>query len=237
MQKIQNLPGDDAALAVEKHDVKLTARGSIALGVRKSLSLTSALGFPIASLVDTSRQTVTRCEIMVWALMCCRPRAFHQLVQTRLEAIAGVFKGICLQDGTTQSHKDCLAMTLHDIFGSALEKHLSDIPTESEAIEKDLSFAPVYSLQWMITTTKRKQQQHQEFDVGDLFCIAGVFFSGDATNSNMWRQHKLQGLMVSSSLLTNINALEHETEWRDAFSRHTTMSLGTTMFVCMCIVH
>ena len=51
--------------------VKLSSRGTIALGLRKSLALTSAAGFPLASLVDVSRYTVVKAEVCMITKNIC----------------------------------------------------------------------------------------------------------------------------------------------------------------------
>lgn len=68
------------SLQVSRIKIKLTMRGFVALGIRKALALTSAIGFPLAALVDTSRWTVTRSEIATWAMLVARSRAFHTLL-------------------------------------------------------------------------------------------------------------------------------------------------------------
>ena len=215
---------DDETLAVQKHSVKLTDRGVIALGVRKSLALTSAIGFPLASLVDTSRQTVTRCEISVWATVCARTRAFMNLVYSRLEATSSVCKHVhALVD--SQSDPTCLnvAEVQQSFFFANAETTLPDFPTEKEYLEQDLGFAPAYQLNSMLGGVTGLEI---DFHIDSMYCMGGTFLSGDATNSSIWRQSKLQGLLVQSSLLTNIHALDNCTGYADAFSMHTAMYLG-----------
>ena len=209
---------DDEALSVTKVSVKLTDRGMIALGIRKSLALTSAVGFPLAALIDTSRQTVTRSEIIVWAAICSRTRAFHNLMYARLEAASAMLKDfrahIEQNQNRTVQQIPCMQL-LADTFGDFVR----DTPSEKDAIERDLNFSPVYSTPWMFM---RAGQDY--LDISSCFLLGGTFISGDATCSSIWRQSKLQGLLIHSSLLTNISALNHETQYVDAFSRHTAMT-------------
>ena len=69
---------DNAAAALEvsrRGTHRLSQRGAIALGIRKSLALTSAIGYPLAALIDISRWTVIRCEVAVAAMLVARARA------------------------------------------------------------------------------------------------------------------------------------------------------------------
>ena len=65
--------------------------------------------------------------------------------------------------------------------------------------------------------------------------LGTTFFCGDATNSSIWQKQKVQGLLVSTSLITNWKALE-ETRYDDAFSGMTAMShiftKSTLFFLC-----
>ena len=79
---------DDSALDVKRLGlVRLSVRGTIALGLRKSLALTSAAGFPLCSLLDVSRFTVVKAEIACWAGMVARVRAFNRICQYRLHQV------------------------------------------------------------------------------------------------------------------------------------------------------
>eukprot|EP00435_Cladocopium_sp_Y103_P040918 s3058_g11.t1 len=53
--------------------------------------------------------------------------------------------------------------------------------------------------------------------------LGTTFFCGDATNSSIWQKQKVQGLLVSTSLITNWKALE-ETWYDDAFIGMTAMT-------------
>lgn len=217
---------DDETLTVHKHVAKLTDRGVIALGVRKSLALSSAIGFPMTSLIDTSRQTVARCESVVWATICARSRAFMNLVFSRLEAAASIWaelKSLEAARGIQELTCPGPRVSLQE-FGP-LENKLSlvpDIPSERDFIERDLGFSPSFQLPSMLPEVKNVDN----VDISSLYCIGGTFFSGDATNSSIWRQSKLQGLLVQSSLLTNSHLLGHSTEYANAFSMHMNMWLG-----------
>lgn len=215
---------DDETLQVEKHLVKLTVAGTIALGVRKSLALTSAIGFPIASLLDVSRQTVVRSEVNVWSAVCARSRAFHNLVFTRLESVASLFEDLqTIANSQGDDDHDVVCLKDSAQFQSfASSTCVNQVASEKDYIERDLGFAPTYQLSWMFCRANHDQNTR----LSTMFCLGGTFLSGDATNSSIWRQSKLQGLMVQSSLLTNVSALEHETEYANAFSMRATMCPG-----------
>ncbi|CAE7832163.1 unnamed protein product [Symbiodinium sp. CCMP2592] len=88
---------DEQILCVEKttkagkQGKRFSSKGYVALGIRKSLSVTSAVGFPLAALVDVSRQTVTRSETAVWAMLTTRSAAFHVAMRRNLRMVAGWF--------------------------------------------------------------------------------------------------------------------------------------------------
>ena len=56
---------------------KLTWRGMISLGLGKAIALVSANSFPLASLVEVSRNTVTRSEVLTGAFFNARATVFH----------------------------------------------------------------------------------------------------------------------------------------------------------------
>ena len=58
-QKCRELvPHEPTDLEITKGKVRLTKRGFVNMGIRKALALTSAVGFPLVTLTETSRQTV-----------------------------------------------------------------------------------------------------------------------------------------------------------------------------------
>lgn len=73
---------------------------------------------------------------------------------------------------------------------------------------------------------------------GGHYCLGTTAFCGDATNSSIWQKQKLQGLLVSTSLLTDWSSLKN-IRYDDAFIGTTALSLavthtleyGTCMFV------
>jgi len=60
------------------------------------------------------------------------------------------------------------------------------------------------------------------------FFLGGTAFSGDATNSGVWRRNKLQGLILTSSFLVSPDQLSKYDLWHHAFASHTTVCFGCT---------
>ena len=66
--------GDSLKVVRHSGGHKLTWKGNVVLGLRKSMALVFASAFPLASLVETSRWTVTRAELNAWAHVMSRTR-------------------------------------------------------------------------------------------------------------------------------------------------------------------
>ena len=59
--------------------------------------------------------------------------------------------------------------------------------------------------------------------------VGSTFWSGDATNSSIWKRQKLQGLEVRATLLVNRRALVDEL-YDQAFTIMKSMSLAEIFF-------
>jgi len=196
------------SLHVEKRGSRLTFRGSVALGVRKSMGLVSAASFPLTALIDSSRWTVTRAEVHSWALVIARSRAFHELlflflryVHTRREQSV---------DSAAIPNEDTLVAT-SDVGASVFVLD-GRVRSQDEAIAIDCGLPLPISA-------------HQR-DVFQSFNVGATFFSGDATNTSIWQRQKLQGLETSTSFLVSVDALS-KGNMAGAFLRFRQMSLAT----------
>ena len=72
------------------------------------------------------------------------------------------------------------------------------------------------------------------------FSIGSTFWCGDATNSSIWKRQKLQGMLLSSSFMTNWAALSRE-EYTSAFTTMKSMYLSlsqlTSDYSCFCFIN
>ena len=81
-------------LDVKGHcSLRVPWRGMIALGLRKGITLVSANSYPAASLIEVSRQTVSRAEVLRAAYLITRTNMFHQLVYKLLANLAAHRRG------------------------------------------------------------------------------------------------------------------------------------------------
>ena len=217
LTEIRSRPSE--ALDILRHKGrKLTWRGNIVLGLRKSLSLVSASAFPVASLIDTSRWTVTRAELKTWAHVMSKGRAFHQgmaFLLQRLRAWNDCFEA-AQQGSADYFNRDGWQAQL-----VAKEKEIDAvcaIQSQDGAILCDLGLpalqpaAPATSevlnsmmLQMRGATTPpiSTQDAPSPSNSKATFTVGCTFFCGDATNSSIWNRQKLQGLETSSALMVN----------------------------------
>lgn len=215
------LQSDDFALQISKAGLRLTKRGFVAMGIRKALALTSAVAFPLVTLVETSRQTVTRSEVSVWTMLVARSAAWHKLVYDSFRRFAAFLKTRSGETDTTDPDPKGIQIGAIDIDdGDAA----IDIANQCIVSTSDLCLPVKWSL---------------ECSQG-LLSIGGTAFSGDATNSGIWRRNKLQSLLVTSAVLVDVPKLQHRTWWTQAYAHHTTVHLGHKLcyiqFVLYCIV-
>ena len=195
---------------------KLSWRGSISLGLRKSIAFVSASSFPMSSLLDIGRQTVTRCEVLVGAYIMMRSVFFHRVLLLILKRLASVQSG--------EHHPEFQQAQPAENLGTDIVLHgrsgLSsiDVASHNDAICKDFGLPLVDA---PISTSAPMLASGDSTD----FCIGCTFFSGDATNSAIWRRQKLQGLMVTSGVMLDWDAL-CQTNYRKAFRSLSWVSFG-----------
>ena len=67
----------------------------LSLGIRQALAHTSATAFPLAALVDVSRQTATRAENAAWSTLVARTGSLHALMCQKMRSLANVFVDLC----------------------------------------------------------------------------------------------------------------------------------------------
>ena len=186
-------------LDVEKKTTKLTFRGCIALGCRKSMAVVSAQSFPLAGLVDVSRWTVARSEILIWAVNVARARSWHHIVYNRLAEVRSVQDDISIGERLASEEVE---QSVVPAFANPSESFMPKqpmFPSQQESICKDLGLPGEKAAR------------------PDAWHVGSTFFCGDATNSSFWQRQKLQGLEVASSVVTNIEAL-NSLDYKRAFN-------------------
>ena len=237
-RETQKLDQETLAISrINENGVRFSIRGFLAMGIRKALALTSALGFPMAALVDVSRQTVTRSEVSVWTLLVARTGAFHELMRQRLRILAHMFANMQRQKSKT---------TTGGIGGEEVVLTSSsgkgDDDSFDTAVAADLGFGDDSRCECSVAQNgaayalgSGNEEPIKNEDGGSLdgvFCLGGTAFAGDATNSGIWRRNKLQGLLLSSAFMTDARHLRSETEYLKAFVFHTTVCLGMHVPAC-----
>ena len=235
---------DEQVLTVQKTQkgVRFTTRGYLAMGIRKALAITSALGFPLSALVDASRQTVVRSEVCVWSVLVARTGCFHEMVKHRLRALASIYA--CMKKAAEQSHRsdisatDALVSAVQQTSGPELNDDISRFGEEN-IVSGDLGLVPSFAdsdtqsssaadpvSRWFCMGSGGGVSSEQ---IERVFCLGGTAFAGDATNSGIWRRNKLQGLLLTSACMTDSVSLAHSTEYMKAFAFHTNVILELHM--------
>ena len=175
-QKCRELvPHEPTDLEITKGKVRLTKRGFVNMGIRKALALTSAVGFPLVTLTETSRQTVARSEAAVWSMLVIRTGVWHNCVFEALSRIAKFYRR-CRRSSATQS--DHVDFPLVD-----------DQADQLVLVTKDLLLPR--PADWQVSSwagDSAVDENKPEFTLG------GTALAGDATNSGIWRRNKLQSL-------------------------------------------
>ena len=222
-EKIQELKSPTVidALQVKQPTTKrLTWRGMVVLGLRKGITLVSANSFPNASLIEVSRQSVSRAEILCGAYLITRAVMFHFFIYTLLHNVAkhrahpigGHREGeIGEPPGGGGDDGDVAKQIV--LAGEQPNNHTGSFYSQDQLICDDLHIPPVED----ITTFNKMTSTSGHF-------LGTTFFSGDATNASIWQRQKLQGLLVNTSQVTDWNALSRE-EYDQAFTGLTAMSL------------
>lgn len=191
-----------SVLEVSKHKVRLTRKGLIALGIRMGLAVTSAVSFPLTALVDTSRWTVTRCEILVWSVLRARTRCFHTLILKTLSTIAARMAN-CDDADASGGMQPSTSPSATELVPTA-----NPSPAEDQLVAHDLGLG--------FTTF---------YNSDSVFLLGGTGFATDATNSNIWRRNKLQAVMIESAIMNNAAALGTH-RYMDAFAIHRSLFLA-----------
>ena len=198
---------------------KITWRGQISLGLRKAISITSASSFPQASLVSVSKQTVLRSEVMTASYLITRARFFHKIVYMLLKQLAQTQQQH--QQGPSDSDSTAPRAELESssiICLADAGNQPSQCLTHDDSICKDLGLPLLgsdFASRSPMTSTGGKE-------LGNPFSIGCTFWSGDATNSSIWKRQKLQGLLASSHVMTDWNALQKE-DYTAAISSYKAM--------------
>lgn len=213
-KQLATVPADP--LQVEKKNTKLTFRGSVALGCRKAMAVVSAQSFPLAGLVDVSRWTVTRSEILIWAVCVARVKLWHKIVYMRLAEVRSV------QDDIATGERLAAENAVHSVDQSVVQRPTCQgapstfrVPSQMELICKDV------------------QLPGENHAKTNSWHVGSTYFSGDATNSSFWQRQKLQGLETESSILVDIDCLSN-LNYKDAFKTIWSMCLSRVLVSYIC---
>lgn len=209
LKDIRNQDDDDLQVK-PKNSRRMNWKGMIALGLRKGMTLVSANAFPQASLLDVSRQSVYRAEILCGAYFITRMFAFHQLLYTLLNTFASIQQEAHNPTRPINADSDdTLVLVNTETRGGTMNYQISQ--DDLLCAELGLPSAQPTTFQKMLLTVQ-----------GNSILIGSTYFCGDATNSSIWQRQKLQGLMVKSALLTDWDALKN-LRYQNAFSCMTSM--------------
>ena len=224
-EEIQNIVhGSAQSLEIVRSGRRLTWRTSVILGLRKLMCIISANAFPLASLVDVSRWTVTRCEIMAWAVLLGRTRAWYKTLMTLLKDVC---QHMVNNAGVTSSFALVSASEVQDLSNKrkgSSTSGVANLPTQDEAIRSDFGLPSASS--WISQLTVSLSQTELNWD-GVVACTS---WAGDATNSSIWQRQKLQGIEIRTIVLTNKRALV-EAQYDVAFTSMVCMLLAYTTAV------
>lgn len=219
IQKLKKQDTDDLQVKKE-HCRKMNWKGLVTLGLRKGIALVSANSFPQASLLDVSRQSVSRADILCSAYLVARTMAFHKMVYSLLESFATRQRrannpledeGDAIPDTIPDDSLDLVPATFNQQIQTDINSSQDDmicavlgVPPASSADPQ--AFANMVS-------------QHRKPGL-----LGATYWCGDATNASIWQRQKLQGLMVQSSLVSDWSALTN-LDYDAAFTTQTAMSL------------
>ena len=206
---------DDELQVKRKNSCKLTWKGLVSLGLRKGIALVSANSFPQASLVDVSRQSVCRAEILCAAYLIIRTHTFHQMMYYLLLKLASMQDPAHSPDGRPPDadSADAPAFQLVSLDPGS-QAHEVPCLSQDDMICAELGVPSTNDPQTFPNMLPRTSSKS--------ISLGSTYFCGDATNSSIWQCQKLQGLMVKSSWVTNWTALEQR-HYDDAFTSQTTM--------------
>ena len=231
----QELSQKHTALEIRKinNNVRLSTQGTIALGIRKAISLTSSVGFPLAALVDCSRLTVVRAEVAVWSSLVGRSRVFHSLTYELLSRISKLKGSHARTTSCSENHQHSALQSAHRSSGTnqscSDDVHLAIVPV---TVDDAARFANKIAAASCLSETETIRQdfglqiQEIQMALGKPYVLGATEFCGDATNSSIWQNSKLCGLLVTSLILHSPKSLELETTYRKAFAWLRTLSHG-----------
>ena len=196
---------------------RLTWKTSVTLGLRKIMCVVSANSFPLASLIDVSRWTIIRCEIVSWAVLLGRTRSWYKVVM-------GLIRYGCQnlqKDHRSISFDMVAASGVRDLEDDVEQKSPNEsvsVLTQDDAIREDFGLPSGPALLSQLIVNERHT------DMNWVGFVGSTFWSGDATNSSIWKRQKLQGIEIRSTLLINRRALGEES-YDQAFRITSCMSL------------
>lgn len=187
-------------LQVDRYKHKLTWRGAVNLGLRKTMSLVSATSFPLASFVDVSRWTITRAEVLCFAVILARVRGYHDMVYALLKHLrAKRDEMVCGE----QLYRDGADLPANSLAPFALPSSIIadelPLPSQDEAVRADHGLPPFDGVIGCMMQCGNERTAP--------YAMGLTYFSGDATNSSIWQRQKLQGLEASSAVLVDQKAL------------------------------
>lgn len=188
-----------------KGSCRLTWRGMISLGLRKAIALVSGRSYPLASLVDVSRNTVIRAEVLTGAFFVARSSVFHNSIYAILKEISRRRQAVNATEDDLEHQSQMVAVDL-------------DVSPAVAASQDDMicSYFNVPRLTDADMALLTSDKSDGSFIIG---CTA---FSNDATNSSIFQRQKLQGLIVTSSLLKNWLALKQQ-NYQEMFASMTSL--------------
>ena len=209
--------GEGKSLDIIRKGRRLTWRTSIVLGLRKLMCIVSASSFPLCTLTYVSRWTVTRCEVLAWAVLMGRVCSWHHTVLALLKYVTWYLK-----THSPQMVSDAMVPT-SEVKNAKPQKTVqmpATIQSQDDAIRKD-HLLPTED-EWVsrLIATPDSTAYGATWS-GVIGC---TFFASDATNSSIWQRKKLQGLEVRSMVLVDRRALQSE-DYQDAFRTMKCMHL------------
>ena len=186
----------------------LTWRGSVSLGLRKAIALASASTFPQASLLEVSRQCVTRAELVVDELLITRAIVFNKFLASLLKQVCAIEAQTKDEDdgSNTQDREkplDTSALMLVPRAETGLRSS-ANIKSHDDAICHDLGLPLFHSDPVQSLASLRCDHEYAQYFIG---C---TYWAGDATNSSIWQRQKLVGMLTKSVLLRDVQALTNE---------------------------
>ena len=204
-QKLLQLHDCSDPLDIVRHKGrKLTWKGSVVLGLRKTIAFVSASSYPLASLVATSRWTVTRCEVLCWSHMLSKSQAFHNGMFLLLRCVRQ-WLGDRMQEEVPAQQEAPLQLVMAKTQNTSSISR--EVANQDQACHDDLGLPRAVVMQEQVPDWLRLRCP-ETAGVSGTLSLGLSYWSGDATNSSIWNKQKLQGLEFASSLMVNWPALQ-----------------------------